>query len=264
MKGYSLEFDTKECASARLEGVDASYKDLSEVCGRIRRKNSVWALTFLEKAAAAEIPVLYRTHNTKLGHRRELGGKQGRYPKKAAGIVLKVLESAIANGMAKSLGEVYTIHAATANKKFSYPRMAPKGRTARSYYELSRIEIVLKPSAVKTEKKDSKPEAKKDAKPESNVAAKPQSNATAKPMPKTAAKPEPKREEKAAGANLEPKREDTNAAAKADDKKAEPRAALPHEHKHEMEKEGQSAHAHHDQYAVDRTKARKTEINNAR
>ena len=72
MKGYSIEFDPKSCASARLEGVDASYKDLSEVCGRIRRKNSAWALTFLEKAAAMEIPVLYRTHNTKLGHRREL------------------------------------------------------------------------------------------------------------------------------------------------------------------------------------------------
>ncbi len=223
MKGYSLEFDTKECASARLEGVDASYKDLSEVCGRIRRKNSVWALTFLEKAAAAEIPILYRTHNTKLGHRRELGGKQGRYPKKAAGIVLKVLESAIANGMAKGLGEVYTIRTSTANKKFSYPRMAPKGRTARSYYELSRIEIVLKPSATAPK---AKPEAKKDA------------------------KPEPKKDEKA--------------VAKAEDKKAEPRATLPHEHKHEIEKEGQSAHTHHDQYAVDRTKARKTEINNAR
>jgi large subunit ribosomal protein L22 len=225
MKGYSIEFDPKSCASARLEGVDASYKDLSEVCGRIRRKNSAWALVFLEKAAAMEIPVLYRTHNTKLGHRRELGGKQGRYPQKAAGIVLKVLESAIANGMAKGLGEGYTVHTATANKRFTYPRMAPKGRTARSYYELSRIEIILKPSATAPKGVEVKAPVKKEE----------------------AKKPESKPD-----------------AKKVEVKKAEPHASLPHEHKHDMEKEGQAAHAHHDQYAVDRTKARKTEINNAR
>ncbi len=231
MKGYSIEFDTKACASARLEGVDASYKDLSEVCGRIRRMKSAWALTFLEKAAAMEIPVLYRTHNTKLGHRRELGGKQGRYPQKAAGIVLKVLESAIANGMAKGLGEGYTIYVASANKKFTYPRMAPKGRTARSYYELSRIEIVLKPSASAPKGVEVTAPAKKDAKTE---------------------------------AKKETKSEANKSEAKLETKKAEPHATLPHEHKHEFEKEGQAAHAHHDQYAVDNTKARKTEVRNQR
>ncbi len=144
MKGYTISFDKESCASTRVEGVDASYKDLSQVCGVIRGKETSWARTFLERAAKGEIPVLYRKHNKRLGHRRELGGKKGRYPKKSAGIVLKALNAAIANGVVKGLGDEYEIIVATANKKDIYPRMASKGRTARAYLVTSRIELVLK------------------------------------------------------------------------------------------------------------------------
>jgi ribosomal protein uL22 len=144
VKGYSCEFEKSTCASARLEGVDASYKDLAEVCGRIRRKTSKWAIEFLEKAAKGEIPVLYKRHNKKLGCRHELSGRKGRYPKKAAKIVLKVLRSAIANAHQQGLGEDLIIIHASANKKATYPRLSPKGRRIRSDYELSRIELVLK------------------------------------------------------------------------------------------------------------------------
>ena len=142
MKGYTHAPDEK-CAYARLEGVNASYKDLSEVCGVIRRKSAEWAVSFLQKAAKGEVPVRYRRHNKKLAHRRELGGKKGRYPQKAAKIVLKVLKSALANGINKGLGEKYVVRSAVANKKHIYPRVAPKGRWARSYLETARVEIVL-------------------------------------------------------------------------------------------------------------------------
>lgn len=164
MKGYSNVPDNLEnCALARVEGVNASYKDLSEVCGRIRNKKSDWALSFLEKAAEGEVPVLFKRHNKNLGHRRELGGHKGRYPKKAAHMVLKALKTAIANGKVRGLGDVYTIVAISANKKDVYPRMAPKGRTARSFLETSRIEIILRGSEVPkgvTIKPPAKPEAK--------------------------------------------------------------------------------------------------------
>ena len=97
MKGYSCEIPER-CARARLEDVNASYKDLSEVCGVVRNKKTDWAIEFLDKASRGEVPVLFRRHNTKFGHRRELGGRKGRYPQKAAGLVLKAIKSAIANG----------------------------------------------------------------------------------------------------------------------------------------------------------------------
>ncbi|MEM4166035.1 MAG: 50S ribosomal protein L22 [Candidatus Bilamarchaeaceae archaeon] len=161
MKGYSFEFSPDECAFARVEGVDASYKDLTEICGRIRGKPADWAVTFLQKVTNGEAPVLYKKFSKKIGHRRELGGKKGRYPKKAAKIVLKLLKSAIANGNARGLGEKYKIIGACANKKAEYPRVAPRGGWMRSNYELARVEIVLKPLE-QPQKIELKPPQKKD------------------------------------------------------------------------------------------------------
>jgi len=160
-----------------LEEVNASYKDLAEVCGRIRGKKAGWAVSFLEKAAKGEVPVLYRKRAKRLGHRRALGGKKGRYPKKAAKIVLKVLRSAMANGRTIGLGESYTILAVSANKKHVYPRLQAKGRMSRANLETSRIEVVLQgpevPKGVKVtppkkeiKKEEKKPEVKEEEKRE--------------------------------------------------------------------------------------------------
>jgi large subunit ribosomal protein L22 len=212
MKGYSSEIP-ENCARARIEGVNASYKDLSEVCGRIRNRKTDWALQFLEKASEGEIPVLFRRHNRNLGHRRELGGRKGRYPEKAARIVLKALQSAISNGKVLGLGDTYMILAASANKKQVYPRMAPKGRQARSFLETSRVEIVLKGSEV------------------------PKGVTVTPPKKKEEKKPGAKKEEKKA----EQKKEAAPAVG-AEEKKApattlKDEAKIEHEHKHEAEKE---------------------------
>jgi len=230
MKGYSSNIP-ENCACARLESVNASYKDLAQVCGRLRKKKSDWALTFLEQAAEGKIPVFYRKHNKRLGHRRELGGKKGRYPKKAARVVLKLLKSAIANGRAKGLGDDYTILAASANKKEIYPRMASKGRQARSFLETSRIELVLQgpgvpkgvtvtPPAKKEERKKEAPakEKKKEEKPavKKESPKKEEKPAAKEPKPKTS-EPETKKEE--------PPKQSLKEEGKAH-----------HEHKHEAEK----------------------------
>ncbi len=221
MKGYSNTPESMEnCACARLEGVNASYRDLSEVCGRIRNKKTDWAIEFLQKAAEGEIPVLFRRHNKKLGHRRELGGRKGRYPWKAAKIVLKTLKSAISNGKTQGLGDVYTIVAASANKKDIYPRMAPKGRTARSYLETSRIEIILKGSEV--------PKGVSVTPPKKEGAAAKETKAGTK------------KEEKKAEAKPQEKKDEAPSVGKQE--KSEPRELLKEEgkataeHKHEAEK----------------------------
>lgn len=179
MKGYSVVSVDENCAMAKAENINASFKDLAEVCGRIRGKKAGWAIEFLGRVAEGKAAVLYKSHNKRMGHRRELGGKKGRYPQKAAKAVLKVLNSAIANGGVKGLGDEYDILHAIANKRYSYGRAAPKGRWARSDYETSRIEIILKslsevpkgvevtPPKKEEEKKETgKVEAKKEEKEE--------------------------------------------------------------------------------------------------
>ncbi len=142
---YSFGKAGEEFARAQRYDLDASYKDLCEVCRNIRNKPVNDAMALLGKAERMEIPIEYRRHNKKLGHRRQLGGKKGRYPVKAVRIVKRVLANAINNARVKQLEEdtLVVVHAA-ANKQSMFPRLAPKGRRMRWDYETARVEIVLK------------------------------------------------------------------------------------------------------------------------
>ncbi|MFH1521217.1 MAG: 50S ribosomal protein L22 [Candidatus Micrarchaeota archaeon] len=226
MKGYTLQKFPENCAKARLEGVNASYKELAEVCGRIRNKKTEWAVKFLQQVSEGEIPVLFKRHNKNMGHRRELGGKKGRYPQKAAKFVLKTLQSAIANGRTLGLGDVYTISSASANKKEIYPRLAPKGRQARSFLETARIEIVLKGEDI-PKVSVTPPKKETVGKPEPKPVEK-------KPEPKSIEKVESKPEVK----KPEPKPvEKTEVKKPIVEKKEEVKVTKEtHEHKHEVEK----------------------------
>lgn len=147
MQNYSYTIDEKSKemhAFARAEDINASYKDLTQVCARVRGKPIAWAVTFLEKAKEGSIPVLYKKFNTKLGHRKELQGQKGRYPKKAAGEVLKVLKSAQANAKVKGISDELVVVHISANKKATFPRGVPKGRRGRADYETARVEVVVK------------------------------------------------------------------------------------------------------------------------
>ena len=171
---YSYKFDDNVVGKARLEDVDASFKDLAEVCNNIRGKDTSKAIALLEKAATGEMPIRYTSYITKLAHRKELGGKPGRYPKKAVKYVLGTLRSAIASAKAKGLSEDLVIIHVAANKKDVFPRLSPKGgKRTRSYYETARIEVVVReknPTKKVSDKKAEKPVAKPAAKPETQNA----------------------------------------------------------------------------------------------
>ncbi|VVB98478.1 50S ribosomal protein L22 [uncultured archaeon] len=161
---YSYKFDDNVVGKARLEDVDASFKDLAEVCSNIRGKDTAKAIVLLEKAATGEMPIRYTSYITKLAHRKELGGKPGRYPKKSAKLVLGTLRSAIASAKAKGLSEDLVVVHAAANKKDVFPRLSPKGgKRTRSYYETARIEIVVREKNP-TKKVEKKAEKKAEAK----------------------------------------------------------------------------------------------------
>ena len=48
-------------AKARIEDVNASYKDLTEVCHNIRRRPAEMAVQILEDAKAKKRPIKYRS-----------------------------------------------------------------------------------------------------------------------------------------------------------------------------------------------------------
>lgn len=129
-------------ARARLTGINASYKDLCEVCRNVRGKDTEWALNFLEEASVGEKAIYFVRHCKGKGHRRQLGGKKGGWPMKSVKFVLLVVQSAAANATKLGLGNTKVSHI-IANKQETYPRMSPKGRRIRQDFETAFIEVVL-------------------------------------------------------------------------------------------------------------------------
>ncbi|MFA6530954.1 MAG: 50S ribosomal protein L22 [Candidatus Micrarchaeia archaeon] len=216
MYSYTIPEDKKDMyAASRAEDVESSYKDLAQVCGRVRGKTAQWAVSFLELASTGAVPILYKRHNKNLGHRRELGGVKGRYPWKAAKAVLKTLLSALANSQVKGLSEDLVIVHICANRKHVYPRLSPKGRRFRQNYDTSRIEVIVKEKveSSRDEKKarmekakaksakqkpaEEKAEAKGAAKVEGAVHGAKEAKPETKPEPTPEVKAEEKKAEKA-------------------------------------------------------------------
>ncbi len=153
---YSYNKAKEGVIFAGVKDINASFKDLCNVCDSIRYKSVASATLMLEQVEAGKLAILYRRHNRYMGDRHELGGKKGRWPKKCAGLVRKVLVNATAN--ARNMGEepddMIVVHAA-ANKTTTVPRRPPKGiryvrtggygyvPTRRSDMELAKIEIGL-------------------------------------------------------------------------------------------------------------------------
>ncbi|MBI4399845.1 50S ribosomal protein L22 [Candidatus Micrarchaeota archaeon] len=140
---YSYQTKTEKIAKSQSFDLDASFKDLTQVCRNIRKKKVKQALKMLEDFSTGKMPVRFYTYNKRLGHRKELGGRKGRYPKKSAKFVLQALNNALANAKFKNLNEDKLVVHAAANKQTKFPRLASKGRRFRSDYTTTRIEIVL-------------------------------------------------------------------------------------------------------------------------
>lgn len=138
-----------QTASARVDNINASFKDLANVCGNIRGRRADHALVFLTEAAEKKRPVRYFNYNKRRGHLSELGGKKGGWPVKSVKIVRDVLINAMANAKARNLGDCKVKHV-QANKQMVYGRMSPKGRRIRHDLETAFVEIVLVPLQMPT------------------------------------------------------------------------------------------------------------------
>ncbi len=140
---YAFQKKTdKRTARARLTGVNASFKDLGEVCRAVRYKPTEEALEYLGNAAEKTQAIPMRRHGKGRGHVRQLGGQQGGWPVKSAKIVLGVVESAFANATKLGIGTTKIAHI-VANKEHTFPRMSPKGRRIVHNFETAFVEVVL-------------------------------------------------------------------------------------------------------------------------
>ncbi len=152
-------------AKAQVHDVDASYKDLTEICRAIRGKTAPVARRILDEAIAMKTAIPYRDSRKGVGHRSSLGGRKGRYPMKECKIVRDVLTNAVSNAKNKGLdSENLFVAGATANRVNTFGRskryyatgitLGYGKQSTRSDYETAKIEIhVLENKKVKPAKK---------------------------------------------------------------------------------------------------------------
>ena len=120
---YSRDFKDELVGRAQGHDLNAAYKDLTQVCRAIRGQHPDKAKKILEEAIALKTAIPYSKFNTGMGHRSELGGKKGRYPKKECKMILALLENAVANAEHAGLSKenMFVKHAA-AYKQNVFPR----------------------------------------------------------------------------------------------------------------------------------------------
>ena len=147
--------DKEKVVFAGQKDINASFKDLTEVCTSIRYMKAEKAIDMLDSIIYLNMPIEFKRFNAHMGARHEIGGKKGRYPKKCAEIVKKTLINAISNAKMKGndIEDMVVIHAA-ANKTQILMRTPSKGvlffsdsygygTLRRSDIEFAKVEIGL-------------------------------------------------------------------------------------------------------------------------
>ena len=123
---YSIQgLDPDRTAIASGRDLRVSHKAAREICHYVKGMKLDKAKDVLQEVVALKRPVPYRRHNKKVAHRKGVQGfDAGRYPKKAAAAILKVLDQVEANAEFKGLysDRLKIIHIAS-----------HKGRVIRNY-----------------------------------------------------------------------------------------------------------------------------------
>lgn len=151
---YAKSFDAAHSSRSQRYDINASYKDLCQVCAAIKGKPLEKAVNILEEAIELKMPIPFRKFNTGMGHRSQLGGRKGKFPKKECAIMLEMLENAAAGALGKGIEEknAIVLHAQAYKQNVlpRYRRFFASSHTLGygkqavfSNYSTARVELVL-------------------------------------------------------------------------------------------------------------------------
>jgi large subunit ribosomal protein L22 len=92
MVGYSTKIDPENSARAIGYELRISPKHSVEICSKLRGMKLDDAKKYLEDVIALKSPIPFKRYKKYVGHRRGSGYGPGRYPKRAAKEILRLLE----------------------------------------------------------------------------------------------------------------------------------------------------------------------------
>jgi len=154
---YSTKRYNKE-NMAKVVGISLpiSTKFCVEICNFIRYKTTGEAKKILQDVIEGKKAIPFKIFKRDLSHKKKIGA--GRYPKKAATDIVKLLESAEANAQFKGINtsnlRIAHINAHLASRPWRY------GRQRRRKAKRTHIEIIVGEKKTKESKKETKKEKK--------------------------------------------------------------------------------------------------------
>jgi len=146
--GYSYAQELKENqVKASARDLRVSFKEMVELVRELRGRSLEDARKILEDVVSMRKPIPFKRYCGGVGHRKQLEGwKAGRYPVKAAKLVMKLLKSAEANAEQKGLDvdRLFIRHIA-AQKGPKLRRFFPRafGRATPKIEQLVHVEVIL-------------------------------------------------------------------------------------------------------------------------
>ncbi len=149
MPSFKYSYQELQENEAKASGRDlrVSYKEMVELLATIRGMRLDRAKKLLEEVISLKKPIPFKRYVKGVGHRKQLQGwKIGRFPVKAAKIMLKILKNAEYNATNKGLDveHLYIKHAA-AQKGPKLRRFFPRafGRATPKIEQLVHVEVVV-------------------------------------------------------------------------------------------------------------------------
>jgi large subunit ribosomal protein L22 len=145
---YSVQgLDPDKSAIASGRDLRIKPKTAREICNHINGMKLEEAKVFLNDVIDKKQAVPYYRYRGKLGHRKQLQGHDaGRFPEKAAGEILKILDSVEANAEFKGLyaDRLKIVHMA-AHRGRVIRKFIPRafGRASPYYKHLTHIEVAV-------------------------------------------------------------------------------------------------------------------------
>ena len=144
MAGYTQHTDPDKTSRAIGKEIPVSPKDSREICRMLRGKNVAVALRMLDEVIDLKRPVQFARFNHGVAHKPGVG--PGRYPKKSAAAIKRVIESAKHNAEYKGLdSENMRVRVITTNLGRTIPGHMPRayGRSTQWNQQTVNIEVIL-------------------------------------------------------------------------------------------------------------------------
>jgi len=111
---YTVKETNEREARAQAVNAPISLKVSVEICNFLKGKTTEKAIAYLKDVEEVKKPIPFKKFNMDRGHKRGMG--PGRFPVKAAGVFIKMIQNAVKNAGAKGLSSDLVIKNIIPNK----------------------------------------------------------------------------------------------------------------------------------------------------